>query len=49
MEVPPCRRNGALGPMQSIYLRDPDGNLVEISSYVEDSCGAEAASEDTAV
>lgn len=47
--VPPCRRNGALGPMQSIYLRDPDGNLVEISSYVEDNCGAEAASEDTDV
>jgi catechol 2,3-dioxygenase-like lactoylglutathione lyase family enzyme len=24
---------GALGPMDSIYIRDPDGNLVEISSY----------------
>jgi catechol 2,3-dioxygenase-like lactoylglutathione lyase family enzyme len=24
---------GAAGPMDSIYLRDPDGNLVEISSY----------------
>ena len=24
----------ALGPMRSIYLRDPDGNLVELSSYM---------------
>jgi catechol 2,3-dioxygenase-like lactoylglutathione lyase family enzyme len=28
------QRNGALGPMRSIYLRDPDGNLVELSSYM---------------
>ena len=27
------QRTGALGPMDSIYLRDPDGNLVEISVY----------------
>jgi extradiol dioxygenase family protein len=27
------RRTGALGPIDSIYLRDPDGNLVEISVY----------------
>lgn len=26
-------RTGALGPMKSVYLRDPDGNLVEICSY----------------
>lgn len=26
-------REGALGPMRSIYLRDPDGNLVEIAEY----------------
>ena len=29
----PVARLGALGPMQSVYLRDPDGNLVEISRY----------------
>lgn len=26
-------RTGALGPMKSIYLRDPDENLVEIAVY----------------
>lgn len=26
-------RTGSLGPMSSIYLRDPDDNLVEISAY----------------
>lgn len=28
------RRTGALGPIRSFYLRDPDGNLVEISNYL---------------
>ena len=26
-------RTAALGPIQSIYVRDPDLNLIEISSY----------------
>lgn len=29
----PVARTGALGAMTSIYLRDPDGNLIEISKY----------------
>nr|WP_294546870.1 VOC family protein [uncultured Rhodopila sp.] len=29
----PVARTGALGEIMSVYCRDPDGNLVEISSY----------------
>ena len=29
----PVMRTGALGPMESVYLRDPDENLIEISNY----------------
>jgi catechol 2,3-dioxygenase-like lactoylglutathione lyase family enzyme len=29
----PVRKTGAMGPMQSVYVRDPDLNLVEISVY----------------
>ena len=29
----PVERAGALGPIRSVYCRDPDGNLIEISSY----------------
>jgi len=32
----PIARTGACGPMMSIYLRDPDGNLVEIAHYDEE-------------
>jgi catechol 2,3-dioxygenase-like lactoylglutathione lyase family enzyme len=31
--VGPGPRDGALGPMTSLYVRDPDGNLVELASY----------------
>ncbi len=30
----PVKRTGARGEIISIYLRDPDGNLVEISNYI---------------
>jgi catechol 2,3-dioxygenase-like lactoylglutathione lyase family enzyme len=29
----PVEKPGALGAIMSVYCRDPDGNLVEISSY----------------
>ncbi len=29
----PVRRTGAVGPINSVYVRDPDDNLIEISSY----------------
>jgi catechol 2,3-dioxygenase-like lactoylglutathione lyase family enzyme len=31
----PVARTGATGPITSIYLRDPDGNLLEISNKSE--------------
>ncbi|HYL92671.1 MAG TPA: VOC family protein [Alphaproteobacteria bacterium] len=31
----PVEKIGALGPMQSVYFRDPDLNLVEVSNYGE--------------
>ncbi|MFV8163926.1 VOC family protein [Mycobacterium sp. 134] len=30
----PVPKTGALGPMTSHYCRDPDGNLIEIASYL---------------
>ena len=33
IEAGPVARTGALGPIQSVYLRDPDHNLLEISNY----------------
>ena len=29
----PVRRTGATGPIWSVYFRDPDQNLIEVSSY----------------
>lgn len=36
MELGPVTRSGAQGPMTSVYFRDPDGNLVEVSRYHAD-------------
>ena len=36
VELGPVARAGALGPMRSVYCRDPDGNLVEIATYLPD-------------
>jgi catechol 2,3-dioxygenase-like lactoylglutathione lyase family enzyme len=33
VEEGPVARTGAIGPIRSHYVRDPDGNLVEIASY----------------
>lgn len=33
VELGPVRRTGARGPMTSLYVRDPDDNLVELGCY----------------
>jgi catechol 2,3-dioxygenase-like lactoylglutathione lyase family enzyme len=35
IEEGPVARTGALGPITSIYFRDPDANLVEVANYAE--------------
>ena len=34
VEVGPIERTGARGRMMSVYFRDPDDNLVEVSEYL---------------
>ena len=33
VETGPVLREGTLGPVTSVYCRDPDGNLIELASY----------------
>lgn len=34
IEEGPVNRTGATGPIRSVYIRDPDDNLVEIATYL---------------
>ncbi len=33
IELGPIDRTGATGPIRSVYVRDPDRNLVEVANY----------------
>jgi len=39
IEQGPVPKTGATGPIRSVYFRDPDGNLVEVSNYENDTGG----------
>ncbi|XP_077136103.1 glyoxalase domain-containing protein 5 [Ranitomeya variabilis] len=36
LEEGPVSRTGAVGEIQSVYFRDPDHNLIEVSNYAAD-------------
>jgi catechol 2,3-dioxygenase-like lactoylglutathione lyase family enzyme len=35
IEEGPVTRTGATGPIRSVYVRDPDRNLIELSNYLD--------------
>ena len=43
--VLPSERTGARGALRSIYIRDPDGNLVELSTYADPHLKAAGAAD----
>lgn len=43
----PVEREGAAGKIRSIYFHDPDGNLIEVAEYVEESKSTTEKKSDT--
>ncbi len=37
VELGPVQKEGARGKLRSVYCRDPDGSLIEISSYADNA------------